>query len=156
MAGDTNDLILRQKIQGFVRAFGLLRNQTPCGKPISISMAHALMFLRNSVRDGAVSQSDLQKNLFLDKSNITRLCISLEDEGFISQRPSKEDRRVRQIFLTKKGERLADSLLTASQRRFQEILASIPKARQAQIFSSLDLLTNAVQKANILRGEGSN
>ena len=148
MQDETSDLILRKKIQSFVRAFGLLRNQTPCGKPISVSMAHALMFLRTSVESGSTSQTALQKALSLDKSNVTRLCMTLEEDGFVSQRQSEDDRRVRVVSLTKKGERLADSLLTASQQRFSKILAHIPKGRQTQVFRSLDLLTNAIQEAN--------
>jgi DNA-binding MarR family transcriptional regulator len=143
-----DELVLRQKIQDFVRAFGLLRSQTPCGKPVSVSAAHAVMLLRSEKHGHALSQSALQKTLFLDKSNITRLSASLENDGFISQRQSKEDRRVRELILTKKGERLADSLLVASQERFSEILNQIPKSRRAQVFSALELLTNAIQKSN--------
>lgn len=148
MQNETIDLILRAKIQDFVRAFGLLRGQTPCGKPISISMAHALMYLRTSGENGSQSQSVLQKALSLDKSNVARLCAALEEENFVTQRQSPEDRRVRVVSLKKKGERLADSLLTASQRRFQKILAHIPRGQQMQVLSSLDLLTNAIRQAN--------
>ena len=148
MTTEPDEILLRQKIQEFVRAFGLLRNQTPCGKPISISMAHALMHLRGASEKGPVSQSTLQKSLSLDKSNVTRLCMALEEDGFVIQRPSKEDGRVRVVSLTAKGERLADSLLNASQKRFGEILTRIPKSKHAQVFHALDTLTHAIHEAN--------
>jgi DNA-binding MarR family transcriptional regulator len=147
MGTKSGELVLREKIQGFVRAFGLLRNQTPCGKPISVSMAHALMHLRGASESCSASQSTLQRTLSLDRSNVTRLCMGLEEAGFVTQHSSEEDGRVRVVSLTKKGERLADSLLTASQRRFGEILARIPKGRHAQVFGALDLLTNAILTA---------
>jgi DNA-binding MarR family transcriptional regulator len=150
MTTESGELVLRRKIQDFIRAFWLLRNQTPCGKPISISMAHALMHLRGAGDNSSTSQSALQKTLSLDKSNVTRLCVALEEDGFVSQQPSKEDGRVRIVSLTKKGERLADSLLVASQNRFGEILARIPKTRHAQVFHALDTLTNAIHEANSL------
>lgn len=151
MSEKSPELILREQIQNFVRAFGLLKSQTPCGKPVSISAAHALMFLRSRGKDHLTSQADLLKALNLDKSNVTRLCMSLEKDGFILQRQPENDRRVRQISLTKKGERMADSLLAASQRRFSEILHQIPKSRHSQIFKCLGLLTNAIHATNSKR-----
>jgi DNA-binding MarR family transcriptional regulator len=149
MAKNSPELVLRNHIQQFVRAFGLLRNQTPCGKPISISEAHALMFLKTWDNDNLCSQADLLKSLALDKSNVARLCMSLEDDGFIVQAQSQKDRRVRQLSLTKKGERLADSLLAASQERFGKILDHIPMSHHSQIFRSLDLLTQGIHAANL-------
>lgn len=141
------ELILRSKIQAFVRAFGLLRNQTPCGKPISISAAHSLMVL--NLAGEPLSQANLQKTLGLDKSNITRLCRTLEKDGFIVQCSSKLDARVRLLLLTKKGERLADTLEIASRRRFSDILKKIPKDKCSVIFKNLDLLTAATHQANL-------
>lgn len=141
------ELTLRNKIQAFVRAFGLLRSQTPCGKPISISSAHCLMVL--NLAKEHLSQANLQKTLGVDKSNITRLCKNLEKDGFIVQRPSESDARVRLLSLTKKGERLANTLDVASRKRFSAILNQIPKDEFSLMCKSLDLLTSAIQKANM-------
>ncbi|MBI1820093.1 MAG: MarR family transcriptional regulator [Nitrospirae bacterium] len=149
MTEESIELILREKIQRFIRVFGLLRNQTPCGKPISVSAAHALMSLKTAGREGPLSQGDIQKTLALDKSNVTRLCRALEEDGYILQRQSEDDRRVHQVSLTKKGYRLADSLLKASRGRFSEILEQISKDELLQIFHSLDVLSNAIHEANM-------
>ena len=142
------ELVLQAHIQHFVRSLGLLRGQAPVDKRISISAAHALMFIRTRGKDQQTLQADLLKSLNLDKSNITRLCMSLEKDGFVLQHQSKNDRRARQIFLTKKGERLADSLLNASQQRFSKILQQIPKNKHSLVFKSLNLLTNAILAVN--------
>jgi DNA-binding MarR family transcriptional regulator len=141
-------LDLRARIQGLIRTLGLLRNQTPCGKPVSVSMAHALMFLR--LNASPMSQSNIQKTLQLDKSSVARLCMSLEKEAFVTQRQSETDGRSRVVTLTKKGERLADSLLAASQNRFNEILNQIPKSHKKAVFDSIEILTSAIQRANSL------
>lgn len=153
MVDSSPELILREKMQLLVRAFGLLANQTPCGKPISVSAAHALMVLKTRDSDSPCLQSDLQKLLQLDKSNVTRLCSALEEDGFIVQRPFDDDRRARHITLTKKGERLAESLLMASRQRFGEILKEIPSGQHRQIFQSLDVLTEAIYQANVRRNK---
>jgi DNA-binding MarR family transcriptional regulator len=148
----SDEIILRDKIQRFIQAFGLLRNQTPCGKPISVSMAHALMHL--AVATEETTQSSIQKKLNLDKSNVTRLCTSLEEDGFIEQYRSSSDRRARILKLTPKGDRLSHSLLSASQERFKKVLAHIPKKFRSQLFQNFDLLTSAIIEANRAQVEG--
>jgi MarR family transcriptional regulator for hemolysin len=153
MVDSSPELILREKMQLLVRAFGMLSNQTPCGKPISVSAAHALMVMHAQDPGSPFLQTDLQKVLQLDKSNVTRLCGALEEDGFILQRPFEDDRRARHIRLTKKGERLAASLLAASQQRFAEILNQIPSSQHRQIVESLDFLIEAIHGANAKRNE---
>ena len=147
MTNDSPELLLRDKIQQFVRAFGLLQDQTPCGHALSISAAHAVMVLTRYGSNGpSCSQSDLQRELNLNKSSVTRLCASLESQGFVVQTVSEDDRRVRQISLTKKGERLAFSLLNASQDRFAKLWQRIPKKQQSEVLRSLEALTAALSQ----------
>ena len=144
-----NDLLLRSKVQYLVRALGVFRSQTPCGRPISVSGAHALMVLKQSVKKQGLSQKDLQQSLNLDKSNITRLCANLERDGFITQEKSEEDARVRILKLTPKGKKLSLGLLEDSRKRFQKILANIPKEFHSQVLHSLDLLLNSLENEKI-------
>jgi DNA-binding MarR family transcriptional regulator len=69
------------------RSFGLLvSNQTPCGHPISVSHAHAIVVLYEQRRTKAMmSQADLGKVLGIDKSNVARLCSKMEDARHVTQ-----------------------------------------------------------------------
>ncbi|MGE3609598.1 MAG: MarR family winged helix-turn-helix transcriptional regulator [Bacteriovoracaceae bacterium] len=142
------EIKLRNKVQKFVRTLGVFRSQTPCGRPISVSGAHALMVLIQQTSSESLSQKELQQFLNLDKSNIARLCMNLEKEGYVTQIKSVKDARVRLLSLTKKGEKLAIQLLDDSQKRFQNILDKIPKKYHAQVFHSLDLLQEALDSEN--------
>src|SRR4051812_48217696 len=74
---------LRRSIQTFVRSFGLLAaNETPCGKPLATSHAHALMFLFECAREDRLpTQQELGRALGIDKSNVARLCRRMENAG---------------------------------------------------------------------------
>ena len=90
---------LRTLVQTFVRRFGLLLgDHTPCGQPISVSHAHALMLLAS--RSEATSQSELGRLLGIDKSNVTRLCSRMEKLGHVRQSRAPTDRRSRLVRIT--------------------------------------------------------
>src|SRR6478735_1831353 len=97
---------LQMSVQKFVRNFGLLvTKQTPCGQPVSPSLAHALMLLRERESAGASTyQHELAELLGLDRSSVQRLCARLESDGRVKQQPSPDDARTRQIQLTASGQ----------------------------------------------------
>jgi DNA-binding MarR family transcriptional regulator len=138
---------LKSLVQDFTRSFGLLvTKQTPCGFPLSPSHAHGLMLLLERERQGALtSQAEIGGRLTIDKSNIARLCTKLEKAGHATQQRDPEDGRGRLVALTAKGRRLAERLEAASDERFARVLAAVPSAKRAQLFSSLATLTDAIR-----------
>jgi DNA-binding MarR family transcriptional regulator len=141
-------LDLRQSIQRFVRAFGLLSgDQTPCGQPLAPSHAHALLILRERERlsrDG-LKQQDLTSALGLDKSSITRLCTKMVDAGHLQQAPSETDGRAWTVSLSAKGRRVAETLEEASTTRFRRLAAALPANVGAEdVVRVLEALTAAV------------
>jgi len=146
-----NDLVreaeqLRSLVQTFVRRFGLLlSDRTPCGQPVSVSYAHALMLLREAERP--LRQSELGGALGIDKSNVTRLCTQLEAKGHAEQARVPEDGRGRVVALTANGQRLAHQIEQASKRRFQQLLQRIPRARRQAVLAGLSVLDDALLMA---------
>ena len=141
---------LRRLLQRFIRDFGLLaQNQTPCGKPLQTSHAHALMALLDENRQ--LNQKDLARELGLDKSSIARLCQRMEQEGHIEQLRSDGDARVRHLRLTARGAKLAREIEQSSKQRFAAVLDAVPAAERARLFSGLELLAQAVRT---VRGDG--
>ncbi len=137
---------LRAHVQGFVRRYGLLAEErTPCGQPLQLSHAHALLVLLQRAPGGATHQKHLATALALDKSSVARLCARLEEDGHVTQVRSEVDARAREIELTAKGLKLANQVEVASRSRFERLLAAIPANRRASVLDSLALLEAAAE-----------
>jgi DNA-binding MarR family transcriptional regulator len=138
---------LQTSIQTFVRSFGLLvTKQTPCGQPVSPSIAHALMILlEREEADLASHQHELAELLGLDKSSITRLCSRLEADGRLEQEPAPGDARMRRLRLTASGQKMAGNLRSASLQRFSRIAQAIPASKRQPLLDALQVLTTAIQ-----------
>ncbi|MGK3960727.1 MarR family winged helix-turn-helix transcriptional regulator [Sorangium sp. So ce118] len=140
---------LRSEVRAFVRGFGLLdEERTPCGVRVAPREAHALAVLAEAERAGVqLSQSDLRRELGVDKSNVTRLIQRLRDDGRVEQDVSEEDGRVRRLRLTAAGRRVAERLEEQSLLRFQSILDAIPCAERAAVVRALHVLNCALRRA---------
>jgi DNA-binding MarR family transcriptional regulator len=138
---------LRRSVHQFVRRFGLLvARHTPCGSPISISYAHALMVLLTREREQATtSHSDLGGVLSIDKSNVARLCERMVKAGHATQISAPGDGRSRLVALTPAGVRLAERVEQGSRDRLRRVTESIPASRRAMVLAALADLNAAVQ-----------
>jgi DNA-binding MarR family transcriptional regulator len=136
---------LRGLVQRFVRTFGLLSsNRTPCGKPLAVSHAHALMVLAGRAgRTGNLSQQALGKVLGIDKSNVARLCVKMERAGHVKQVRSPLDGRARLLSLTAAGEKTAAGVERSSQERFRELLDALGPRSRRPVLSALEQLNDA-------------
>jgi DNA-binding MarR family transcriptional regulator len=137
---------LRDAVHAFIRGFGLLTSdQTPCGHPLHLSEAHALLALkaRNESKSQAPTQRELGDHLKVDKSNVSRLCRRLEAKGFIKCKPCAQDGRSRRVSLTAKGMRLASQVDAASKARFSA-LAALLQSDNAKVVKSLGALSEAI------------
>lgn len=141
---------LRTNIQRFIRGFGLLSEErTPCGQPLPLSHAHALMLLASRDEGSAMCQRDLAVALGLDKSSVARLCARMERAGHVSQRRSPADGRAREVELTAKGQRLARQVETESRGRFTRVLAAIPPKQRGRVVDALEALNAALQTLQV-------
>jgi DNA-binding MarR family transcriptional regulator len=140
-------LELRNAVREFVRAFGLLStNNTPCGVPMHVSEAHALMELKaRHERNEPPTLADLRNTLQIDKSNISRLCKRLQSKGLVHCHPCDVDGRAKRIVLTDEGFQLATLVDDASLRRFSELVAALPDSASISIVKSVESLTRAIQ-----------
>lgn len=138
---------LQASIQAFVRSFGLLvTKQTPCGQPVTPSIAHALMALLDREEAGVVTyQHELAELLGLDRSSITRLCSKLEADGRLQQKAAPDDGRTRMLRLTPNGQRMAGNIRSASLERFTRIVDAIPTAKRQPLLEAVRVLNAAVR-----------
>lgn len=133
---------LRRATQQLFRRFGALaQDATPCGKPLPMAHAHALMVLLGR---GELSQQQLGGELCIDKSNVARLCAKMVDAGHANQRPCPQDGRSRRVTLTARGKRLAAEVDAASRARFDTLLTAIREDRRGQVVAALQELVAAL------------
>jgi DNA-binding MarR family transcriptional regulator len=134
--------VLRELIRTFVRRFGLLdQSHTPCGLPMSVSDAHALVEL---LRIPGIEALELSRQLGLSKSAVSRLLPRLKRRGHITQKRNPKDGRASNIYLTEKGTRTAKLINRESIELFGKILANIREVDAKQILDALPLLIKAI------------
>lgn len=128
-----------------MKSFGLLQgDRTPCGTPIPLSCAYALIHLLEAGRRGdAPPQHELASVLHIDKSNVARLCAKMERDGLVAQRRAEGDGRSRLLALTPKGRALAERVESASSARFARLLAAVPGHVRSSLLPALEALAEA-------------
>jgi len=133
---------LQDQFIALIRAFGLHRpEQTPCGEPVAVAEAHALIEL--SLAE-PLSQNDLAGRLRLEKSTISRLVVLLAGRAWITRTRAPHDGRVIELRLTDAGRQAAAQLSAARQSKFARLLRALPAEQHPMILEPLRLLTEAL------------
>ena len=138
---EVNAKELMESIVAFVRSFGLHKpDQTPCGQPVAVAEAHALMDL---AAFGPVRQGALAARLQLEKSTVSRLVRQMETHGWIQRNSDRDDGRAVSIQLTRQGRATASELARARQEKFARILAAIPEEKRSMVVEAISILERA-------------
>ena len=70
-------------------------------EPLGLKSCHA-SYLREICRSPGISQDMLARRICINKSNIARQIVVLEEGGFVERRSSQEDKRVMELYPTEK------------------------------------------------------
>ena len=76
-------------------------------------------------KEDGLSQQQLCEATFRDKPSITRLVDNLEKSKLVKRVPSKEDRRINLIYLTKEAASLQDKTMAVANQTLNEALAGV-------------------------------
>ena len=140
-AYDVNAKELMESVVSFVRSFGLHRpEQTPCGQPVPVAEAYALMDL---AAFGPMRQGELASRLQLEKSTVSRLIRQMEADGRIQRRYDRQDGRAILIRLTRQGRETATQMAQARQEKFARILSAIPEGKRSMVVKAISILEGA-------------
>ncbi len=140
------DQALQEQIVAFIRAFGLHRpEQTPCGEPVSVAEAHALLELSYG---SLLSQNALAHRLQLEKSTVSRLVGILERKGWITRARSAHDGRAIELRLTDAGNGVAAQLAQARQAKFAQLLSALPESQRPMVIEALGMLVEALHESH--------
>ena len=92
---------------------------------LNASMYYYILRLHEQPR---MTQDKLISLTYLNPSNVTRAVNQLVKLGYVRKRQSKEDRRVYQLSLTKRGERLYPDIVKIRQTVADGLLGDLPAA----------------------------
>jgi len=144
-AGPAAEVDLQERMISLIRAFGLHKpDETPCGRPVSVAEAHALMELS---RAETLVQKDLASRLRLEKSTVSRLVGLLEGRGWVERSRSPQDGRAVQLRLTGAGRRTAEGIAEARRVKFARVLEAIPERERESVLESMRILEEAMRES---------
>ncbi len=82
-----------------------------------------------------IDQAGVAARIAYDRATIGGVIDRLEQKGYVSRQVSKQDRRAREVRLTKKGARLFEDILPKVVKLQREILPGLDPAEQAQFMA---------------------
>jgi DNA-binding MarR family transcriptional regulator len=135
-------ITFQEEIVTLIRALGLHRpDQTPCGQPVSVGEAQAILELS---REPRISQNGLAAKLRLEKSTVSRLAGMLERRGWLERSRDRSDSRVLRLRLTASGARAARNLATSRAQKFSRVFDAVPPDQRDSILKSLSILSEVL------------
>lgn len=84
-----------------------------------------VLALLSSADNFCLSPTELSEKLDISRTNITRVCDSLEKFGFIRRMESKEDRRSKNIYLTPDGDLFLQKITRIYGRNLKKIWSNL-------------------------------
>lgn len=136
--------VLQARLIALIRALGLLESdRTPCGQPVSPSVAHALTEL---AARPSLTQTELAGRLRLEKSTVSRLVSQLEGRGWVERRRAEHDGRVLLLTLTDPGRELAAQIGASRAAFFSRLSERIPPNRHDELSGAIALLIEALHE----------
>jgi DNA-binding MarR family transcriptional regulator len=100
-------------------------------------------------REGADVRG-LRARLGLDSGYVSRLLRALEADGLVTVRPSREDRRVRRVTLTRRGMRERDELEIRSQALAASVLEPLGERQQRELVRAMEAVERLLTASTIV------
>ena len=88
-----------------------------------------------------MSQEQIAKHLYLNKSSVTRAIASLEENGFAERRASEEDKRVTKVFPTKKATDILPAVRASARAWNDFLLEELDEAEKIAFLETLEKVT---------------
>lgn len=103
--------------------------------PMGLKSCHSSYLLAISNHPG-ISQDQLAQMICINKSNVARQVVVLEDTGFITRSPSPNDKRVMQLYPTEKTMEVLPQIRQVN-RFWQEYLTEDLTQQELEILETL-------------------
>jgi DNA-binding MarR family transcriptional regulator len=139
---DTTDILI--KIRKIVRSINLESKKIQKEHGVSIPQVLCLNYLHSSPNYQA-TQGDIRKFLNLNSSTASGIIDRLETKGMIARLPKSGDKRVVNIALTSKGDKLVKAIPALLHEQLSIKLQKLDDQTLAKIKSSLDLMIDMLE-----------
>ena len=123
--------LMRKRFEQNARGLGLTRSQC--------------QVLAHLARNEGIQQGNLAEILEVEPITLTRIVDKLEEGGFVDRRAHPTDRRIRQLYLTKKAHPLLSEIFAIGAVTRGEAFEGVPDAERERLFAILSSM-----KANLL------
>lgn len=134
--------VLRDALRRLLLAHGTLDDhRRPCGTRLGLPHAHALLTLAE--REEPVSVGALAESLAIDRTNVSRLCVRMEQLGEVVRTPDAGDKRSVQVALTQIGRTVAAGVDQTSTQHFEAVVAALG-TQTSGVTAALDVLAKAL------------
>lgn len=91
------------------------------------------MFLKHICRKEGIYQEDLYECVYVNKSNITRALVQLEQNGFIKRVQNPSDKRCMQLYPTKKAFEVDEKIQRIEEQWIEQLETNLDSEERAQL-----------------------
>lgn len=114
-----------------------LLNKNLANEDLSVSHARVIYLL---YKNDGMTQSELQQDLLIKASSITKLIDVLEEKGLVKREACNEDARVRRIYLTEEGRKKEEKLCKIKEDTEAKLLSTLSENERKELIRFLKLI----------------
>lgn len=118
----------------------MMRMMNQCIQPFGVTQTQMLVLIHLEKR-GPLNISELSDLTQMPNSNISVICVRLEENGLVSRRRDKEDRRIVYVSLTAKANNLMKQAKNAVDSEQEKLANRLTETERAKILEGLSLLS---------------
>ena len=118
--------------------------------PLGISLAQHDI-LANVVHSPGLTQQEIADRLLVARSNVSMLLSSMEKSGLLERVKDEDDARIRRVFATPRGRKIAEATLAAQSEVVGRMISAIEQADVAAVGAAMEKVEEALR--SMLRDE---
>lgn len=103
-------------------------------------------FLLYLYRNNGITQDDLSKYLYIDKSLTARSIKSLEQKGYIIRKKDEHDKRFNRVYVTKKAEKNCSKIRKRVYHWSELLTAEMDETTVDIVYAALETMVNKVEQ----------
>lgn len=138
-------------IPGFDVWLSIARNYQLCERaisqrvtPLGISLAQHDV-LANVVHSPGLTQQEIADRLLVARSNVSMVLSSMEKNGLLKRVKDKDDARIRRVFATPRGRKIAEATLAAQAEVVDRMISAIEQTELVAVGAAMEKVEKALQ-----------
>ncbi len=112
--------------------------------PLELKSCHAGYLLEICACPG-ISQEQLSRRIYANKSNVARQLATLEESGYVERRPGEEDRRVMEVYPTEKALAALPKIQGIMDHWEREVAGSLSDQERQRLTALLEDMTRRAE-----------